>query len=512
MRRVKAWLVGVALMMAVVTTAHAILPVAGLIAWLTVGSAAESAAGLAASVAVNTGIIAAFALSFWKKDENNKPTGSAPTVTVYLNPSKARENPDPTKFDDPANGGRDVTPKATATGTRQSVNTPAGLPPPTLLYCFQTTCAASEAAACTAQPKPPDRDINGKSYSGSWGWQADGCAPTFKAKDGSGSLTLSPSRGQAKPNNTTACPGTGLTATGGKCPASNFPETGPVTCPDGYTAAADTTTCNLTDGAKVKKPDTQPCELLRTAGGGLEMDPRNPNCLLPEIQVQGNSVQADSQSISLNADGSVSVANPKGQTTFQIGSYNTDGSANITGITRSGNPNSYDTTSPSTGGGSGGGGGGGGTGGGGSTGGGSTGTSPVCGGVGQAACSGTGNSGGTCGGPGQPACTIDDSGFSGKGVSTAAAEAALDGYNTDRTTMLDNIRNGVVAPGFSWRPPVQNVACQPLEFGIFKGVRFSLNWCRYLPLMHDAISFLAYCLTALYLFSLLFSTSKKEAK
>lgn len=503
--RVKRWLMGGVLMLCVTTAAHAFLPVAGLIAWLSVGTAAESAAGIAASIAVNTGIITAFALSFWKKDENNKPTGSAPTVTVYLNPNKARENPDPTKFDDPAAGSRDVTPKATTSGSRTSTNVPAGAAPPPEIWCQNGACATSQSGACLAQSANPSSGTQGNyTWTAHFEFTNGQC---YIVKDWSNGESIPGAWGYAEKfgNNTTKCPGINLTASDGKCPASNFPETGPITCPEGYSASSDGTGCNLTDGNKVMKPDSQPCELLRGATGGLETDSRNPNCKLPEVQVSGNSIQVDSQSISFNGDGSVSVANPTGQTTFQISGYNADGSANITGISRSGNPNNYDTTTPSTGGG---------LSGGGSSGGGSTGTSPVCGGVGQPSCSGNsnGNGGGSCGGPGQPACTIDDSGFSGKNVSTAAAESALDGINADRTNMLDTIKNGVITPEFSWRPPVQNMACQPLEFGFFKGMNFTLNWCKYIHLIHDAISFLAYCLTALYLFGLLFGASKREAK
>src|SRR5450830_247069 len=214
--RVKRWLMGMVLMLCITTAAHAILPVAGLIAWLSIGTAAESAAGIAASVAVNTGIIAAFALSFWKKDESNKPTGSAPTITVYLNPSKARENPDPAKFDDPASGARDVTPKATTSGKRDSTNTPAGATVPVVLYCFSATCAGSASVACTGQPKLSDSEDSGRHFKREYVWTGTGCGVHYTQTDGTISFTLPGDPARSVINNVSVCPGTNLTASAGK--------------------------------------------------------------------------------------------------------------------------------------------------------------------------------------------------------------------------------------------------------------------------------------------------------
>jgi len=497
--KIKRWIAGLVLTFGVVVSAHALLPLAAAVVWLggVVTANASLATALEASIVVHTAAIVAYDLFFAQKDSSGKPTGTPP-LTVKLNPSAARSNPDPAKFDDPASGARDVTPKSTTTGSQTSVNTPAGLAPPQTIYCANNVCGPTPQAVCAGQPTTRG-NYNNQPGTFYHEFQSDGhCHLRYKFDSLSTVPDFGPDTDAVKSTtNTTACPGIGLTASAGKCPASNFPETGPVTCPTGYTAGSGTS-CVLSDAGAVKKPETQPCEILRTASG-FQSDSANPNCAQEGIQVQGNSLQMDGQSVSVNADGSVSVSTPTGQTTFQIGSYNTDGSVNITGVSRTGNPGAYVPGNGS----------GGGTGGG--SGGGST--SPTCGGVGQPACSsGDGKGGSDCGAPGQPACAIDDSGFAGKTISTAEGEAALDAYNTQRSDLLDTIKNGVNAPNFGWQLPVQSIACQPLEFGFFKGMHFRLNWCQYIDLIHQAISFLAYCFTALYLFGLFYGGDRQGGK
>ena len=498
----KRWIAGLVLGFGVILSAQALLPLAAAVVWLggVVTANASLATAVEASIYVHAGIFAAYELFFAQKDASGNASGTPP-LTVILNPSAARTNPDPTKFDDPAAGARDVTPKASATGTQTSVNTPAGQTVPTTIYCGDNNvCATSIAGYCAGQP-PHASSFNGQSGSTSYQMGADGhCHAIFKFDSSSSTVDLGALSDPKKSTaNTTSCPGISLVASAGKCPASNFPETGPVTCPAGY-ATSTGTTCTLIDATAVKKPDTQPCEILR-ATTGMQLDAANPNCAQSGIQVQGNSVQLDSQSISINADGSISVATPTGQTTFQIGSYNSDGSVNITGVSRSGNPGAY-VPSATSGSGSG-------TGTGTSTG---TTTAPSCGGVGQAACSsGSGTGGSSCGAPGQPACTIDDSGFAGKTVSTADGVAGLDSYNAQRSDLLNTIKGSVTTPDFGWQLPVQSIACQPLQFGFFKGMQFQWNWCPYIPVIQQAMSFLAYCFTALYLFGLLYG-NKQEGK
>jgi len=56
-----------------------------------------------------------------------------------------------------------------------SINTPAGMPPPTVLYCYSYTCAASPAVACIGQGSLPNREINGIIFSQSYEWTGTGC-------------------------------------------------------------------------------------------------------------------------------------------------------------------------------------------------------------------------------------------------------------------------------------------------------------------------------------------------
>ena len=110
-----------------------------------------------------------------------------------------------------------------------SVNTPAGLPPPSVLYCYGSTCATSASAACQGQPRLSDTSVNGVAMARSYVWVSNYCTVHYTPKDGSGpGYNLSPLGNPVqKTNNTTVCPGTSLTASAGKCPASNFPEPSP---------------------------------------------------------------------------------------------------------------------------------------------------------------------------------------------------------------------------------------------------------------------------------------------
>lgn len=511
MKRFKRYLVVGLIGLVMMASAQAILPIAAAVVWL--GGAVTANASLVTAVEASLYIHAAgyaiYSIFFANKGADGKPTG--PAVEVKLNPNASRSNPDPTKFDDPAPGARDVTPKATfAASGGSGQKTYAGqvladgqvatyqAPANSYFSHAGSGCAGGDStstAICGA--KAPGGIMASCESTVSSGWH---CGYGAAWNDGGGGFKLDVRQfydGAGGGSNyygvvtviqaqgTTAC-GSGSAGVSGAC-TTYYKDNGGSNCPPGYTATGGT--CNLTDPSKVKKPDTTPCEILRTPSG-LQLDAANPNCA--GIQTQGNVIQpTPDQAVSFNADNSVSISNPSGQTTLQLGAANADGSVQVTGASRSGSPSAYVP---------------------GSTSGGST----ACGGVGQSPCSGTapvaGGGGGSCGGPGQAACSIDDSGFNGKALDMGTANGALDQHSNDRIGLFDKAKQSVVAPAWGWTLPITSTACQPLVYGSMRTLNFKLDWCKYLPLIQQAISFLAYCFTALYLFQLVFAAPKEGAK
>lgn len=122
----------------------------------------------------------------------------------------------------------------------ESVNTPAGLPPPSIVYRKGTVISASQSGACNGQPTTTGVDA-GKSYKVWYAW-TNGACETFRQYDGHGVLDMGPTTAPEKLiNNTTLCPGISLSASAGKCPASNFPEPAPAPVKTISDAAADLT-------------------------------------------------------------------------------------------------------------------------------------------------------------------------------------------------------------------------------------------------------------------------------
>jgi len=113
-----------------------------------------------------------------------------------------------------------------------SVNTPAGLTVPPKIYYVGNVVATSPEVACNGQPyMHGELDANGATWSKHYVWDGSRCNgwQTNTSADGktypefnSGYTNVGVSTG-----NTTLCPGIGLTASAGKCPASNFPEPAP---------------------------------------------------------------------------------------------------------------------------------------------------------------------------------------------------------------------------------------------------------------------------------------------
>jgi len=117
-----------------------------------------------------------------------------------------------------------------------SPNTPAGLAPPTIIYCGDNfVCGPTPQAVCSGQPTSRG-NFNNQPGTYFHEFESDGhCHLRYKFD----SLSTVPDFGadtdpRKITSNTTSCPGIGLTATAGKCPASNFPEpaAAPVKSPD----------------------------------------------------------------------------------------------------------------------------------------------------------------------------------------------------------------------------------------------------------------------------------------
>jgi len=105
-----------------------------------------------------------------------------------------------------------------------SPNTPAGLSPPSTVWVKNGVVGGTKDAACTGQP--PSSGMTGSHPWTAYHAMLNGVCEGFRVFTDTGSVV------DAGPddtfsvftNNTSRCPGIGLTASAGKCPASNFPE------------------------------------------------------------------------------------------------------------------------------------------------------------------------------------------------------------------------------------------------------------------------------------------------
>jgi hypothetical protein len=493
MRLILKPLCAIALSLCLVAPASALLPLAAGIAWL--GNAVTAAAAsspyivtaLEASLYIHAGVIAYTSLFVADKAPDGSP--ASPALEVKLNNTAKRSNPDPSKWDDASGSSRDPTPKSSIPAT--STGSPSD-PQPALVggaAGYESTCAGlgsvlgstvgAVGQGCAVRGTSTYPQSCAKAYIVN-SCTSSSCSitrpemtdPYCNSEEATFTVTVNP---VTLPQGLNCA--SGFATGAGTClePLSDL------SCPAGYELSGST--CVLTNPAAVTKPANHPCEVIRTASG-LQLDSSNPNCA--GVQVQGNTVQIEQQAVTFNADNSVSVSNPNGYTTFQLGSDNSDGSTQIVGATRSGNPGSYGGIST----------------GGGGTGGGTTGGTVQCGGVGQPACAGSGTGeGGSCGAPGQAKCSIDDSGFAGLEDFAAAGQADFDQANADRTSAVQSQTNRSNDLGIetSWLPqPSFNTACEPFVIN-YKVFNIAWNWCGYFPLLREVMAYLFYVFTALYL-------------
>lgn len=417
-------------------------------------------------------------------------------MSIKLSPTGTRENPDPSKFDNPISGARDVTPKTSIPATATTNPNQTGVINGDTKFwgttnngnvVQSTSLEAAAKAVLNYNEKSSYADIDpvatyGPTYSFSaLQITASGSNPTSYT-------VLRTLYDSARP--TLSWPRTVYMKGASAFPTSNpdYTASGGQSCPAGYTLNSSTSSCTLSDPAAVKKPANWPCEILRT-NTGLQVDKANPNC--DGVTLAGNSVSpSPDTSVSFNADGSVSVSNPNGQTTFQLGTPNPDGSVPIIGATRSGNPSSYtpgSTTTPSS-----------------------------CGGVGQPACSATGGStagSGLCGGIGQPSCGVTVSGFDGLGDPTATGKAALDTASNDRSnTLVNQTKPNSLNILSDWVPkPDITASCEPLVIPFMRAT-FTWDFCKYLPLLSQVMGYVFYIFAGMYIWkSFMGSNSPKGA-
>jgi len=371
-------------------------------------------------------------------------------MQVDLRPQGTRGNPDPTKWDSATGTSRNPTPKSL-------FSIYAGLPvmPSTYPAVVQDIGGAGTKSYYSA---------SGSNYSRR-DEQSSATAIAGKTAAWSGAVTLN-----------------GVTSTW-----YVYDTVSSLACPVGYTMNSGT--CTLTDAGSVTKPITTTCEVLYDSGTQtFNFDVQNSNCAGLSSQILQNlgrkistvdSGSGEKISAETLANGGFAITQYKPDGTWvqaTTGPYSEVNGGYPIASTTSGDS----SQTPGTGSG---------------TGTGGTGTS------------GTGSgSGGSCGGVGQVPCAIDDSGLAGK---TVDINPPLQGVQSAHDDMLSAMQSHMPsAPSWSWALPVQPVACQPVSLNVL-GRPWVIDWCPYIPLMQQAISFLAYCFTALHLFSVVTRPAKR---
>ncbi|WP_144768307.1 hypothetical protein [Herbaspirillum sp. SJZ099] len=107
----------------------------------------------------------------------------------------------------------------------QSVNTPAGMPIPTVIWCWQSSvCSGTKAGACTGIPGSTG-ESQGRTFQRAYNMVGDECHSFWTFSDTGQVYDVGVAGAIIQyTSNRTACPGISLSGTNGICPASNFPE------------------------------------------------------------------------------------------------------------------------------------------------------------------------------------------------------------------------------------------------------------------------------------------------
>lgn len=401
---------------------------------------------------------AAAITAIWYAMNDSSQTGTKPatqvipaTIIPQLDPKAQRQNPDTRRYNDPAAGSRDPSPK-------------------------------SSYSTADAKPGNGSADAFARVGVGTYTYQnTDGTVVDVVVAQYYQS-GLSQAQAETAYKNSVGTTYSGWAGSGIYISGTDWryvwTKNRPASCATGYSLSNGV--CTLQNVEQVMKPaNTVGCEVVRNNDGTWEIDPKNPTCvdLASKITANGRTLSINkgdgtNDTIKTNDDGTTTIKT--GNRQIDLDPPGTDGSSRIRGITDGG----QDT-------------GGGGTGG--------TGT-----GTGGTGTSGTG--GGSCGGSGQVPCAIDGSGLDGKSADLTAAGQALDTANSNIMSAIQE--RMPTAPSWSWALPVQPVACSALQFNIL-GRQWTINWCPYIPLMQQAISYLAYCFTALHLFNIVMRPTKR---
>jgi len=264
----------------------------------------------------------------------------SPEITVRLNPDSQRSNPDPSKFNDPAPGARDVTPKTFVAATPTGATGVPAYPPGFETYTGDKTYLAPDGQVFQWQDGRTGNTYIGRDSTalmaliaskGASGLECSGGAQGCKWKSyafQSGDASCVRQEYRTVVDNTyqgmvqfcsypgqTACP-VGSASTGGNCTQMAVPSQ-ETECTPGYTKSGDS--CQLTDDSQVKKPEDAPCEMLWDSGSSaFQTDAKAPGCAgitnSPNFTVQ-------------NSDNSSMTVQPNSNGGFDITKTNQDGSS-----------------------------------------------------------------------------------------------------------------------------------------------------------------------------------------
>jgi hypothetical protein len=459
--RFKPVFIAVALLIPLI--ANAILP-AFAVAWLISGTNLVLIDGALVGISALTGALwydcnGFTSLSSCKNNSSNVSTatnnndGGKKYMEVKLLPEAARKNPDSTKFNDPVPPSRDVTPKAS--------------------YVSAATVPGNGSYAAIASA-----GLGKKTYQNSDGSVID--VDVIQIYQSGMTTAQASTAGQTN----TAAAHVGMNYTSVYTISSTdwraiWHKNRAPTCDTGYTLTGSN--CILSNSLIVKKPTTTTCEVLYLAGTQtFQFDSSNSNCDgFANDLISGSTLQSPA-----NSTGQKMAVTPLSNGGFQFTAVDPDGSwKTVSTSSYNSAAGGYPVTTSTSGSGG--------------TPNASTGTTSTGTGSGTSG-SGT-SSGGSCGGIGQTKCAIDDSGLTGQTLDIAPHSSAVD-------TAHNNVMSAIAskmpsAPTWGWSLPIQPVSCQPITLTIY-GRSMLINWCSYILVMQQALSFLAYCLTAFHLFGL----------
>ncbi|HZX31565.1 MAG TPA: hypothetical protein VFF03_09455 [Rhodocyclaceae bacterium] len=437
-------------------------PVSTAVMWL--GRVAASNPTMARAVEWSlTAHGAAVGYFLWKNSSDTSPETTTPVkarLVIQPNTTAQRDNPDTTKWDNPASGQRDPSPKASMLASSMSDYPPQNAPicdivqkaigTPYDTYSFASGYTKVTYLTTTTYTNP------GAPYGQAGSYTCNGTFYYLWSK----SSTFTP------------------------------------TCPTGYTLSGtgSSTTCTLTASpSTIQKPSGKvPCEVLQNGDGTWDVDSRNPECasLASALTKSAdgktlsyNKGDGTYDQVSNNSDGSETLTT--GNRTINLGPPGADGNRTITAISDSG------PSSPGSG-----------TGGTGSTG-------------------GTGTGSAVCGGLGLPACatSVDDSGFNGKDATVNTAGDTANGKLDDRQAAITGYNgSGNFGLDVAWMPsllPGAPVQCQALRWepaishGPLAGHTGSVDvdWCGKLDVIREFIAWLVGIVTVLAIARLFFSSN-----